>query len=739
MPLEPYVSCPCGSGKKFKWCCAAFYGTVERAFELERVNQHEAASTTFKELVKTHADKPSVWGYYAQFLYNAGQREEAEEAVSQALKLNPNFGMAHFLRAQFRENEGELIGALLLYRKAAEGYDPEAHDSLTNVYVKIYQHEFMLNRPVASRAALERVVHYQPADADIRAQLESEFGDEGQLPLAARKKYIFRPTAKPVSTELATGKFGDARKAFEQLTALTPDDPAAWFDLGIVLAWLGEQPKAVEALLKSIDLETDDRRAEEAGALVEVLRCGQGMEADANFLSHGYTMVIRDPNAVMSMLQSWSKAGRLRNVRPNQETGVLVATVVEELPSLLSVGSGTYARVAARLLVANGVIHVAHPNRESVARVADDIRTALQLAVEGPQDSTRSTPFGDVVLEAIAQPVQTSDVNAAEARLRDYAKNFFENIWIHRPLKGLADNSPLDAVGSSILRKRVFGIVKFVEDCTVAVTPHKQIGEELVPIEIYKFDALRHKLGLEYIAADPPKVNVPAEPPPTAPVAAPAPIEAKAQEADSPPAENEPAPKPAVPAAPAKRDIAALNAGELAGLDVAALSVDELEQAMRAAVGLKAHELAAAFAQAGVAKPFDAAKADRYVLYSAAITGASAMGEYLKAVELAEQGEKYDAEHNGGTRAVDFSLKKAQVFVKMKDADRAVTAFDAVIAKHPDEGKFYTTAAEEMLRLKSGPKALHFAERGLAKAQEAGNRDLEGHCQELIAAAKKIA
>jgi tetratricopeptide (TPR) repeat protein len=170
---------------------------------------------------------------------------------------------------------------------------------------------------------------------------------------------------------------------------------------------------------------------------------------------------------------------------------------------------------------------------------------------------------------------------------------------------------------------------------------------------------------------------------------------------------------------------------------VATLSVEELEQAMRAAIKLDARELAVAFAQAGVLKPFEAARPDRYLFYAAAITGASSSGDWAKAVELVEQGEKYDAEHNNGGRTVEFGLKKAQLFVKMKDVDRAVGAFDAVIAKHPEEGKFYTTAAEEMLRLKSGAKALYFAERGLAKAKENNNRDLAGHCEELIGAAKK--
>src|SRR4051812_12340512 len=317
MPLDPYVSCPCGSGKKFKWCCAPYYAHVEKSFELERVGQHETALQTMQELTKKHGDQPAVWGYYAQFLYNAGQAERAEEAITEALKRNPNFGMAFFLRGMFRQNEGELIGALLLFRKAAEAYDPEAHDQLAHVYELIFRNELMLNRPVAARAALERCVHFLPGDPEAREQFEALFGNESRLPICARQKYSFRPTAKKVPDAAATGKLSDARRAFETLTQQTPDDPAAWFDLGLVLAWLGEQPKAVEALTKSVDLETDDHRAEEAAALAEVLRCGAGMENDADYIEHGFFLPIRDPQPVMAMLQQLDQSRRLLGVRAN--------------------------------------------------------------------------------------------------------------------------------------------------------------------------------------------------------------------------------------------------------------------------------------------------------------------------------------------------------------------------------------------------------------------------------------
>ena len=721
MPLDPYVSCPCGSGKKFKWCCAPFFPQVEKAFEQDRLGQHETALGTIQELTKSHADQPAVWGYYAQFLYNLGGMqqaqgdqakyiEQAEGALSQALALNPNFGMAHFLRGMFRQNEGEMIGALMLFRKAADAYDPEAADQLAHVYELIFRTELMLNRPVAARAALERAVSFQPGDQEAREQFEGLFGAASRLPACARKAYNFRPTAKPVPAAAATGKFSDARAAFETLTKLTPGDPAAWFNLGVVLAWVGDQPKAVEALQQSVALETDDRRAEEAAALSEVLRCGAGMENDADYLEHGFFLPIRDPQPIMAWLQEMDRTRRLLGVQTNEEQGSVSAMVVEELPSLLAVGGTTLSKVVAKLTVAQGVIRVWHPTREAAAKLADEVRTRVTLAVEAPVETTTPINFADVAIEALAYPSQTTDLAQAEEKLRAHARHFFEDVWALRPLKSLGGNTPLDAVGSSLMRKRVFGAVAFVADCFTGTVPQKRIGTQVVPMDVYDFAALRHKLGLEYVSAAPPHVDVPADAPP---------------------------PPPAPVVAPAKREIAALNAAELAGLDVAALSPDEAEQAMRAALKLDARELAVAFARAGVMKPFDAAKPDRYPLYATAITGAVAEGDAGKAVELAEAGERYDADHNGGGRAVEFGLKKAQLFVKLKDTARAAAAFDALIAGHPDEGKFYSTAAEEMLRMKDGPRAKAFAERGLAKAREAGNRDLEGHCLELQAAAQR--
>ena len=223
--------------------------------------------------------------------------------------------MAHFLRGQFRENEGELIGALLLFRKAAEAYDPEAHDPLDQRLPQDLPARDDAQPPGAARAALERAVHFQPGDPDIRAQFEGEFGDgrpaarrgPQEVHLPPHRQAGRRRPPPPASSPTPARRSSNS-------TQLTPDDPAAWFNLGVVLAWLGEQPKAVEALAE-VDRPGDRRPPGRGGrGAGRGARCGHGMENDADYLAHGFVMPIRDPNAVMQLLRPVGPAEEARGV-----------------------------------------------------------------------------------------------------------------------------------------------------------------------------------------------------------------------------------------------------------------------------------------------------------------------------------------------------------------------------------------------------------------------------------------
>src|SRR5205814_10163486 len=118
------------------------------------------------------------------------------------------------------------------------------------------------------------------------------------------------------------------------------------------------------------------------------------------------------------------------------------------------------------------------------------------------------------------------------------AQKYFEETWIHKPLRSLGGTAPIDAAGHANLRKKLCGVVRFVQDCTA--------GNAL---RIYDFDRLRRKLGL----LD--------------------------------------APAPSAPGAAAP-DIGAMGAPELAALSPESLADEQLEQAFRASLQLDARDLA---------------------------------------------------------------------------------------------------------------------------------------------------
>jgi hypothetical protein len=458
----------------------------------------------------------------------------------------------------------------------------------------------------------------------------------------------------------------------------------------------------VEALNKSIELEWDDAKAQESAALVEVLRCGHGMENEADYLEHRVYMPVRDPQALFGLLQAWDQEQKIVAAQADPEGQHFSCLVVEALPNLLDTGT-TMARVRANLSLSGGVLRLWSIDADSVKGVATEVRDRINLAVGEPAEGTGPAQFADIVQPALAYPVRTADVAQAETKLRDRATNYFEEVWTHQPLRSLGGATPLDAAGSKLLRKRLLGIIQFLHDCLAGVAPRKQVNGQVVPIEVYDFNRLRHKLGAEVQApGEAPKIAVPQE---------------------------------AQPAA--KRDFAAMSAADLGALPADQLSPVELGDAMRAALQLDARDLAVHFARAAVARPFDAARPDRYPFYAVLITGALSEGDPAAALKYAEEGAKYDAEHNGGKRANEFAVRKGQLLARTGDVDAAAKEFEELTARNPDEPKYYITATEAMLSAKQGAKALQFAEQGVTKARSANNRDVEGACLELAEVARR--
>lgn len=699
---DQYAPCPCGSGKKFKWCCQAIAPMVDKARTQQENGQYEAALHTVEELVKQHPGNPQAWGHLADIRFANGQLEAAEQAIDKAFEISPHYPFGYLLRGMMRESENELLGALLLYRKATQHYDLNAKTIQANLHERIARLELLFKRTVAARAALERAAFFAPNFPEIRERIDEYFGDKPphRFPKAARKSYTFRPARaeqleawKKAIPDLPNARLSDARAAFARLTQEHPHDAEAWFNLALCEAWLGNNPAALDALEQYIDLETDQDRVNEAVGLSQALQFGRGAEERSDYRDYRAIMMVRDFAAVRAWVNDWAKAGRLAAPQADPQTGTLHAMIVEDAPGLL-VTALPMMQLSAHLLIAGDVILLSHPNEASLQKTAQAIRDRVGIGVSEPQYEVGTLQFGDIFAEAILFPKNgTFTREQADAALREQIAKFFENTWIHRPLKSLDGVTPIDAVQHPKYRKRLVGVLAFLED---VISMYGYDPEsEVQPPKLYDLDRLRRQLGLTVSGSSP-----------------------ATESANG-------------------LDLSVLSVAELAGLAHETLTEAQLEEGFRAALKLDARELAGSFARSLVARPIHEAKPDRFPYYNHLVELAREANDTEAVLAWLEAGARADAEANAGKRRNDFALRIGQHYARQGDTAKAASIFADLLDRSPYELRFYATAAETMLSCKDGAKALEFAERGLAKARSQNNRDSEMHFLELTAAAKK--
>jgi tetratricopeptide (TPR) repeat protein len=693
MARDPYAPCPCGSGKKFKWCCQPIHIEIDKAFQQFGEGQYETALRTLETIAAQHPDNPEVHGRKAQMLYELERPDEAEAALQKALDLSPGYPFGHFLRGQFRCYEGEFPGAILLFRKAADLYDPEAHEALSMVYANIAECEMRLNRPVAARAASEIALRHDPGLEVCRENLEKTFGPDSNLPLAARKEYRFQspgPAAPPqrqpawqkALQTAATGKLSDAQAAFARLTEEDANDAAAWYNLGLTRAWLGDNRAALEALDRYVALETDEEKAVAAWALAEVLRCGVGAEEVADYVEYSALFEVRDPQKLANALEALLRERRFIPTQSQQMEGVLLGLFLEPVQALTAEQAAQKPpRLGAFVLIVGGAMNLRSLDHDRLRKAISEMQQRAPGALSEPEVQPGPVPFGDMLSEGAVFPVGAKSEEEARQRVAEGFQQYFEDNWIHRPLRSLGGAPPVDAAGHPPLRKKLRGVIEFLQQCAQASA------------QPYDFDRLRRKLGL---LGEPERSSTGSEP-----------------------------------------DIATMGAAELAGLSPEALADEQLEQAYQTALRLDARDLAGRLGKVLVGRPPREERPDRYPVFNQLIQQALAEGNSDSALEYVAQGEQADRSHNEGRRQNDYDLRRGQILAKRGETESARDVFSRLVERVPAELRYAAAAAEAMLSARQGAQALRFAEAGLAQARKQNNRDSEEHFKELAAAAQK--
>ena len=100
MSLDPYQPCPCGSGKKVKFCCVKDLSTeVDKIIRLIEAEQRMAALEQARRLIKSKGPRVALLVLEATIELQLGEIDKSSETVAKLLSEHPDNPSSHALQA----------------------------------------------------------------------------------------------------------------------------------------------------------------------------------------------------------------------------------------------------------------------------------------------------------------------------------------------------------------------------------------------------------------------------------------------------------------------------------------------------------------------------------------------------------------------------------------------------------------------------------------------------------------
>ena len=478
---DPYEFCRCGSGKKNRWCCAPLEVEIDKAWRQASMGQHEGALRTLDTLAAENKENPEVFGRKAELLFALGRHPEAESSLEKAFALRADYPFGNYLKAAVLHDQGEMAGALILARKSLDAYHPAAVGPLTRVLHLIFTGEMAQNRPIAARVALKMILKLDSTAAEPKQLFEEQFGPNSGLCEAAKRDYSLLPP--PATRERQTawnkaaktlggGRLSGMAKMFEELTASDKNDTAAWFNMALTQAMTGNNAKALEALERYFQLESDEGRLIVATGLSIVLRCGNGLEQKSDFLDHLFLLPARDPNKLIPFIQKLMEEKQFLPFPRQPEEQGITGFLLKPLSALLVAGDNTpqYAHILGSLNASPGALQLRTFDAKAGSELAHSARQALGLAINEGKNllvGNLSDPFRDL---AVVNLTANTDEIALKAKQGENVKSFITEKWTTTPLKILGDKSPKQAITTPLGRALTLGLIKYIEGAKSLVT-----------------------------------------------------------------------------------------------------------------------------------------------------------------------------------------------------------------------------------------------------------------------------
>ncbi len=492
--LDVYQTCPCGSGKKLKFCCHAIIGDMQKIAELQQHHQYQMALAALDNLEKK--DLKEVWSRAwvkttkALIQSSLQKPEDARRLVQEVLEEIPDHPL------------GTVVNGLLTL--SAEGY-PAAKRAIYDAFQvrnESGRNAFLtshLARTLATMLAMQGHVlaareHFALAvafDSENEEAVEDflEFQGDASIPGPLRSHYTLSPfagdenlrAAYQQAAELAAvGCFSDAAKAFGQIARQAPTQGWVWWNIALCHAWAAEDPLAVEAFKAAATNQTDAETAADCLLLSRLLHAPTGT---ARIDRVGQEYRVQSVGKLLTLLDQQPLFAR-GPISPEEEADEARPSawyqVLDRDPNTVSnddLSVDTVPHVVGQITVFDGDPQVERPARAVVGCLGrDKLEEIKQRFVEVA--GTEVEAMGEPVLAGFARAETAAlmlpwhlpeDLSLARIESLQLARwnKILNEIWPQTPQEALGGRSPDEAAKApelqNALRAAVLALDVFCE------------------------------------------------------------------------------------------------------------------------------------------------------------------------------------------------------------------------------------------------------------------------------------
>src|SRR3954464_14830188 len=280
MAVDPYAMCPCGSGKKLKFCCSDLVGEIEKIHRMIEGEQPRAALRHVDQTLATHPGRASLLDLKATLELSLGEIDAARETVAKFVATNADSPTAYACQALLFAELRDSRPAIESLQKALAMVEREMPLRVSEALGAVGGALLESGHILGAQAHLWLHAALAPKEDSRAREVLAALNHYSGLPLLLRDQLRFRPWPANVSwkaeadkaTRLAdNGRWREAVKAIDSLGQRFGADPALVFNRALLGGWLADDRALVAGLHAFAQMEVPVDDAIEAEAIAQML------------------------------------------------------------------------------------------------------------------------------------------------------------------------------------------------------------------------------------------------------------------------------------------------------------------------------------------------------------------------------------------------------------------------------------------------------------------------------------